>query len=59
VGRAVPVEDPHKRNRYCEVIEERIQWRPEGDFHLFAIDIDRVWEIEFADEKMTTTRWPE
>jgi hypothetical protein len=41
-GRALPVEDPLRRERYCAALEEAIGWRPEGDFHLFSIDVTEV-----------------
>ncbi|MGP0107465.1 MAG: hypothetical protein ACLPR9_01110 [Acidimicrobiales bacterium] len=41
-GRAVPVDDAGTRERYCRALEARIGWKPEGDFHLFAVDITEV-----------------
>ena len=51
------VQDPHKRERYCQVLYERIKWRPPGDFHLFAFDIDSVAHIHYRDEKKHVTTW--
>ena len=56
-GRAVDVQDPHRRDRYGQVIFERIQWRPEGDFHLFAIDIDSAVHIQYQDEQKMVQSW--
>lgn len=55
--RAVDVQDPEKRERYCEVLYERIKWRPEGDFHLFAFDVETAAHIHYANEKQNVTMW--
>jgi hypothetical protein len=41
-GRAVDVVDPDERERYGVALHDRIGWRPDGDFHLFAVDISEV-----------------
>lgn len=41
-GRARPVEDAAARDRYGEALEAKIGWRPDGDFHLFAVDVVEV-----------------
>ena len=41
-GNALDVTDPDAREAYCVEVERRIHWRPEGDFHLFAVDIEEV-----------------
>ena len=41
-GRAVDIVDPDVRKRYGVALYDRIGWRPDGDFHLFAVDIDEV-----------------
>jgi Pyridoxamine 5'-phosphate oxidase len=41
-GRAVEVSDGTERERYCTALEARIGWRPDGDFHLFCVDITEV-----------------
>jgi hypothetical protein len=56
-GAAAEVQDSHKRERYCQVLYERISWRPEGDFHLFAFDIESAFHIHYADEKRHVTSW--
>lgn len=38
-GRAMDVTDEEERERYCVALEAKIGWRPDGPFHLFAIDI--------------------
>ena len=56
-GAAVDVQDPDKRERYCKVLYERIKWRPAGDFHLFAFDIESAVHIYYGDEKKHVTSW--
>jgi len=41
-GRAVEITDAGERDRYGEGLHARIGWRPPGDFHLFAVDIEEV-----------------
>jgi hypothetical protein len=41
-GRAVEITDDAERDRYGAALLAKIGWRPEGDFHLFALDIDEV-----------------
>ena len=54
---AVDVQDPDKRERYCQVLYERIKWRPEGDFHVFAFDIESAAHIHYGDSKKNVTIW--
>jgi hypothetical protein len=56
-GRAVDVTDPGARERYCVVIEEAIDWRPTGDWHLFAVDIVRAGHVVFGDDRQRTLTW--
>jgi hypothetical protein len=44
-GRGLEVDDAAERDRYGAALFDRIGWRPPGDFHLFAIDIDEVGYI--------------
>lgn len=55
--RAADVQDPGKRERYCQILYERIKWRPEGDFHVFAFDIEGATHIHYANEKKHFTLW--
>lgn len=41
-GRALEISDPDERRRYGDALFAAIGWRPTGDFHLFALDIDEV-----------------
>jgi len=54
---AVDIQDKHKRERYCEVLYERIKWRPPGDFHLFAFEIESAAHIHYRDEMKHVTTW--
>jgi hypothetical protein len=56
-GRAVDVRDPDERERYCVGLQERIGWRPDGDFHLFAVDLERVGCVRFSAGRQVTRRW--
>ena len=48
-GRAVDVQDPVVVERYCRALQEAIDWRPEGQFHLFALDIERADLIRYQE----------
>lgn len=54
---AIDVQEPHKRERYCQVLYERIKWRPEGDFHVFAFDIESVAHVHYGGSKKNVTTW--
>ncbi len=56
-GRAVDVVDPGRRERYGAALEARIGWRPEGDFHLFAVDITEVGYFVVAAGGHETRTW--
>jgi hypothetical protein len=58
IGTAVEVADPQQRGRYQDTIEARIGLRPEEPFHLFAVDLQRVWWIVYTDDDRTVLRWP-
>jgi hypothetical protein len=55
-GRAVDVPDPETRARYGDATEARIDWRPDGPFHLFRVDIDSAGYISFGDKRIAM-RW--
>jgi hypothetical protein len=44
-GRAADIQDADERERYSQALFEKIEWRPDGSFHLFAIDIERAASI--------------
>ncbi len=56
-GRAVDVADADERQRYGRALEARIGWRPEGDYHLFAVDITEVGYFVVAGEGHNTRTW--
>ncbi|TMK12946.1 MAG: pyridoxamine 5'-phosphate oxidase [Actinobacteria bacterium] len=55
-GRALEVRDPRLRQRYADVLEERIDWRPEEPFHLFSLDLDSAGYVAFGKEPVAM-RW--
>lgn len=55
-GRAFDVGDDAMRTAYGDATEARIDWRPTGPFHLFAVDIDSAAYITFGD-KPIAMRW--
>ena len=48
-GRAVDVQDPVVVERYCQALQEAIGWRPEGQFHLFALEIESAAFIKYLE----------
>lgn len=55
--RAVDVQDPNRRDRYGDVLYARIKWRPEGDFHAFAFDIESAAHLHYGDQQQNITTW--
>jgi hypothetical protein len=47
-GRAVDVPEPERRTAYADHLEEKIDWRPNEPFHLFALDIERAGYAVFG-----------
>jgi hypothetical protein len=56
-GRAVEVTPADERERYCRALEARIGWRPDGEFHLFAVDITEVGYFVVAGGGHQTKTW--
>ncbi len=56
-GRAVDVVDPDERERYAVALYQRIGWRPEGDFHLFAVDIEEVGYFRVVGDGHEVRHW--
>jgi hypothetical protein len=56
-GRAVAIDDPEERERYGQALQARIGWRPDGDFHLFALDIDEVGYFRVVDDTHEIRHW--
>jgi len=48
-GRAADVQDPAVIERYCQALYEAIDWRPEGQFHLFALEIESAAFIKYLE----------
>ncbi len=48
-GRAVDVRDRDVQERYCQALQEKTGWRPEGPFHLFAVDIETATHIKYLE----------
>jgi hypothetical protein len=56
-GRAEFVDDADERSRYTDALFAQIGWKPEGDFDLFAVDIDSAVVQRFDDALQTTSLW--
>ena len=56
-GTAVDVAGADEREQYCRALEARIGWRPDGDFHLFAVDITEVGYFVVAAGGHETRTW--
>ena len=58
-GRAVPVEDPDRRDAYRQAVAV-LGWQPvEPWFHLFVVDLTDVTSISYAGEgDQHMARWP-
>jgi len=48
-GRAVDVQDAAAIERYCRALYEAINWRPDGQFHLFALEIESAAFIKYME----------
>jgi hypothetical protein len=48
-GRAAEIDDPDSIERYCRALQEAIAWRPEGQFHLFALEIESAAFIKYLE----------
>lgn len=55
-GRALEIEDEARRTAYGDATEARIDWRPSGPFHLFAVDIQSAGFISFGTDRRML-RW--
>lgn len=56
-GRGLPVEDADEREAYCRALEAAIGWRPSGDYHLFAVDIDEVGWVRLGSGPREILHW--
>jgi hypothetical protein len=55
-GRVLDVPDPQRRRAYGNATFARIAWRPDGPFHLFAVDVEQAGFISFGD-RQRALRW--
>jgi hypothetical protein len=56
-GRVRDVVDPVERERYGVALEGAIGWRPDGDFHLFAVDVTEVGFFRVVDGGHDARTW--
>lgn len=56
-GEARDVADPGERERYGAALEDAIGWRPDGDFHLFAVDVTEVGYFAVVDGAHDVRTW--
>ena len=50
-GRGRPVEEQERLEGYKRAIRARLDWEPEGPFHLFAIDVESAGFMVFGQER--------
>ncbi len=56
-GAAWQVKDSELKEIYCDVFEQRMDFRPQDDFHLFAVDVRGVWWFRYDEEQRIEERW--
>jgi hypothetical protein len=56
-GRAVEISDGDERDRYGAGLFALIGWRPSGDFHLFAVDIEEVGYVRVEGAMHRVWHW--
>jgi hypothetical protein len=56
-GRADEVADPDERARYGAALEAAVGWRPDGAFHLFALDLTEVGYFAVVDGAHDVSTW--
>jgi len=56
-GRARDITDPGERAHYAAALEAAIGWRPEGEFHLFALDLTEVGYFAAIDGGHDVRTW--
>ena len=56
-GRAREITDADERERYCQALFALINWRPDGPFDLYAVDIVSVAWVTFASGAKYASTW--
>jgi hypothetical protein len=56
-GLARDVPELDRREKYCVILEEQIDWRPTEPFHLFTLDLTEVGYCRFGDGSQVIRRW--
>ena len=56
-GRARDVQDAKKRELYAAELEKKIDWRPQGSFHCFTIDVESAAYRKFSESVVTSMVW--
>lgn len=56
-GFARDIADPGERAHYAAALEAAIGWRPEGEFHLFALDLTEVGYFAAVDSGHDVRTW--
>jgi hypothetical protein len=56
-GYARDVPEPGRRDKYGDVLEAQINWRPSEPYHLFTLDVTEVGYCKFGAGKQVIRRW--
>jgi hypothetical protein len=56
-GRAREITGADERERYCQALFALINWRPDGPFDLYAVDIVSVAWVTFANGAKYASTW--
>jgi hypothetical protein len=56
-GRTAEINDEQERDNYADALYQRIEWRPEGDYHLFAVGIAEAAFVRIEERAMRIRSW--
>ena len=56
-GLARDVQDPREREDYCAALQQAIGWRPDTEFHLFAVAIAQIGWYRHDDGAHDVRTW--
>jgi hypothetical protein len=56
-GHAIEINGEQERDSYADALYEQIEWRPEGDYHLFAVGITEAAFVRIEDGAMRIRAW--